>query len=65
MQCEINSNRGNLLVRGFRDRNTDFIIDVRICDVNKASYLTRKHTSIVKSTESDKKEVLGALSRVE
>ena len=47
IQCELKSDRGDLLIRVFWDRNTDCIIDVRICDVNQASYLTRKATSIV------------------
>ena len=34
VEVEINSDRGDLLVRGFWDRNTDCIIDVRIVDVN-------------------------------
>jgi len=47
--------RGDLLVRGFWDRNTDCIIDVRVCDVNQPSYLARKPTSILKTAENDKK----------
>ena len=35
VQCEISSNRDHLLIRGFWDKNTDCIIDVRICDVNR------------------------------
>ena len=54
MQCEINGDRCDLLIRGFLVRNTDCIIDVRICDINQASYLTRKPTSIVKCTENAK-----------
>ena len=46
----------NLFIRGFWERNTDCIIDVRICDVNQASYLTRKPVSIVKSAENAKKK---------
>jgi len=34
VECEINSDRGDLLVHGFWDRNTDCIIDVHIVDVN-------------------------------
>jgi hypothetical protein len=47
--------RGDLLVREFWDRNTDCIIDVRVCDVNQPSYLARKPTSILKTAENDKK----------
>ena len=42
MEMQINVDRGDLLIRGFWDRNTDCIIDVRIYDVNQASYRTRK-----------------------
>ena len=56
VQCEINGDRGDLLIRGFWERNTDCIIDVRICDVNQASYLTRKPASIVKCAENAKKK---------
>ena len=38
-RCEINSDRGDLLKKGFWDRNSDCIIDIRIYDVNQASYL--------------------------
>ena len=55
MRCEINSDVGDILIRDFWDRNTDCIIDFRICDVNQASYLTRKPASIVKSAENEKK----------
>ena len=37
--------------------NTDCIIDVRIADVNHPSYLYRKPTSIIKSTENAKKKI--------
>ena len=56
MHCEINSDRVVLLVRGFWDRDTDCIIDVRICDVNQASHLTRKPTSIVKYAQNEKEK---------
>ena len=56
VQCELNGDRGDLLIRGFWERNTDCIIDVRICDVNQASYLTRKPASIVKCAENAKKK---------
>ena len=51
----LNSDRGDLLIRGYRDRNTACIIDVRICDVNQLSYLTRKPVSIVKSVRHERK----------
>ena len=56
MQCELNLGRGKIIIQGFRNRVTDYIIDGRICDVNQASYLTRKPTSIVKFTENEKKK---------
>jgi len=56
MHCEINSDLCNILIRGFWDSNTDCIIDVRICNVNQASYLTRKLASIVQSAENEKKK---------
>ena len=56
MHCEINSDLCNILIRGFWDSNTDCIIDVRICNVNQASYLTRKPASIVQSAENEKKK---------
>ena len=51
----LNSDRGDLLIRGFLDRDTACIIDVRICDVNQPSYLTRKPVSIVKSVRHERK----------
>ena len=65
VKCEINSDRGDLLVHGFWDRNTDCIIDVRIVDVNQPSYLHRKPTSIIKSAETRRKRSIWspALSR--
>ena len=53
--AKLNSDRGDLLIRGFWDKSTDYIIDVRICDVNQPSYLTRKPVSIIKSPENSKK----------
>ena len=58
---EINTDRGDLLIRGFWDRNTDCIYDVRIYDVriydvNQASYQLCKPASIIKSAENDKKK---------
>ena len=53
--AKFNSDRSDLLIRGFWDKSTDYIIDVRICDVNQPSYLTRKPVSIIKSPENSKK----------
>ena len=47
--------RGDLLVRSFWDRHTDFIIDVRVCGVSQPSCLARKPSSIIKTAENDKK----------
>ena len=55
VQCEIDSDQSDLLIRGFWDRNTDCITDVRLCDVNQTSYLTHKPASIVKSAENEQK----------
>ena len=46
LECELEVNRDDLLIRGFWDRNTDCIIDVRICDVNQPSYLIRNPVNI-------------------
>ena len=46
LECELEVDRGDLLIRWFWDRGTDCIIDVRICDVNQPSYLTRNPVSI-------------------
>ena len=52
---EINADHGDLLIRGFWNRNNNCIIDVHICDVNQASCRTRKPASIIKSAENEKK----------
>ena len=54
IQMEV-QDRGDLLVRGFWSCNTDCIIDVRIYDMNQPSCLARKPSSILKSSENDKK----------
>ena len=54
--AEINSERGDVLIRGFWERSTDCIIDVRICDVHQPSHANRKPASILKSSENDKKK---------
>ena len=56
IECELQVVRDDLLIRGFWDRSTDCIIDVRIWDVNQPSYLTRKPVSILKSAENEKKK---------
>jgi len=52
---ELEADRGDLLIRGFWDRSTDCIIDVRICDVHQPSYLVRNPVNILKSAETSKK----------
>ena len=56
IECEINADRGDLLIRDFWNRSTDYIIYVRIYDVNHASCQTRKSASIIKSVENEKKK---------
>ena len=56
MECELEADRGDLLIRGFWDRGTDCFIDVRICDVNQPFYLTSNPVSILNSVENAKKE---------
>ena len=64
--AELNSDRDDLLIRRFWDRSTDFIIYVRICDVNQPSYLDRKPAIIINTAEKFKEESLsGALTSVE
>ena len=53
--AELNSDRGDLLIRGFWDRSTDCIIDVRFCDVNQPFYLTHNPVNILKSAETSKR----------
>ena len=57
IEYQLETHRGDLLIRGFWDRSTDCIIDVCICDANQPSYLTRKPVSILKSTENEKKKM--------
>lgn len=54
MDYYINSDRRDLLICGFRDSNTDCIINIRICNINQTSYLTRKSANSIKSTENGK-----------
>ena len=56
LEYELEAYCGDLLIRGFWDRGTDCIIDVRICDVNQPPYLTRNPVSVLKSTENAKKK---------
>ena len=34
LECEIGTDRSDLLIREFSDKMTDVIIDVRVCDVS-------------------------------
>ena len=52
---ELEAGRGDLLIRRFWNRSTEFIIDVRICDVHQPSYLVRNPVNILKSAEISKK----------
>ena len=56
LECELEVNRDDLLIRGFWDRGTDCIIDVRICDVNQPSYFACNSVNILKSAENTKKK---------
>ena len=56
LECELEVDHGDLLIREFWDRGTDCIIDIRICDVNQPSYLTRNPFSILKSVDNTKKK---------
>ena len=42
-------------MRGFWTRDTDCIVDVRICDVNQPSCLTKNPSAITESGEVEKK----------
>ena len=42
-------------MRGFWSRDTDCIVDVRICDVNQKSYLAKNPSTIIKNAEAEKK----------
>ena len=46
---------GYLLVRVF-NRNTDYIIGIRIYNVHQPSYLIQKPSSIIKTVENNKNE---------
>ena len=54
--AEVNSDRGDILIRGFWERNTDCIVDARICDVHKPSYKDRTPESVLRSAEVEKKK---------
>ena len=54
--AEVNSDRGDILIGGFWERNTDCIFDVRICDVHQPSYKDRTPESILRSAEVEKKK---------
>ena len=55
-ECELEGDRGDLLIRGFWARGTDCIIDVRTHYVNQNSYLTRTPAAILKAAEVSKKK---------
>lgn len=63
LTAELNSDRGDVLIRGFWSRDADCIVDVRICDVNQPSYVSRNPESIIKSAENEKKNKCLALFR--
>ena len=52
---EINSYRGEILVRGFWTRDRDCIVDSRICYVNQKYYLTKNPSAVIKLVEAEKK----------
>ena len=56
LEVELNTNRGDLLIRGFWERGSDCIIDVRTCDVNQKSYLDREPANVIKSSGKEKKQ---------
>ena len=56
LTAELNSDRGDILIRGFWSRDADCIVDVRICDVNQPSYVSRKPEAVIKSAENEKKK---------
>ena len=54
--AEVNSDRGDILIGGFWEWNTDCILDVRIYDVHQPSYKDRTPESILRSAEVEKKK---------
>ena len=48
-------NRGDLLIRGFFNRGTDVIVDVRIVDLNCKTHRNKTAASVLKSAEQEKK----------
>ena len=56
LEAELNSNRGDLLIRGFWECGTDFIFDFITCDVFKLSFIPMPPSSIIKSVETEKKK---------
>jgi hypothetical protein len=46
---------GDLLIRGFRTRGTDCILDVRVTDTDAKSYSKRPPAKVLKSQEREKK----------
>ena len=54
LSSEINSDQGDLLARGFWDKGTDCIVDIRVFDVHQPSHLARKRENIIKLAEIEK-----------
>ena len=52
---EVNSQRGDIVVRRFWTIDTCCIVDDRSCDVNQPSYFSRNSSTIIKSAEAKKK----------
>ena len=55
LEAELNTNRRDLLMRGFWERGANCIIDVRMCEVNQKSYLCRETANVTKSAGKEKK----------
>jgi hypothetical protein len=48
--------RGDLLIRGFRARGTDLIVDVRVTDTDAKSYRSRDPHKVLATQEREKKK---------
>ena len=55
LTAEVDTNRGDILVRDFWLQNTDYVADVYICDINQLSYLSSYPVAILKLAEAQKK----------
>ena len=51
---KLNSDPGDILIRGFWSRDAGYIVDMRICDVNQPSHISRMPETVIKSAEVDK-----------